>query len=42
MAVYLWYQYLIDLVGDPQKVYAVADSSIFFDPLVSLDILNQK
>lgn len=35
MAVYLWYQYLIDLVGDAKKVSAVADSSIFYDPLIS-------
>ena len=35
MAVYLWHQYLKDLVTHPDRVYSVSDSGIFYDPLVS-------
>ncbi len=32
MAVYLWIDYLRGLVKNPNKVYGIADSSIFMDP----------
>lgn len=35
MAVYLWHQYLKNMVSHPEKVYGVAESSIFYDPLIS-------
>lgn len=35
IAVYLWHQYLKDLVPHPERVYSVADSGIFYDPLAS-------
>ncbi len=36
IAVYLWHQYLKDLVPHPERVYSVADSGIFYDPLASI------
>lgn len=36
IGVYLWHQYLKDMVSHPERVYSVADSSIFYDPLVSI------
>ena len=36
IAVYLWHQYLKDFVPHPERVSSVADSSIFYDPLVNL------
>lgn len=34
--VYLWHQYLKDFVNYPERVSSVADSSIFYDPVISL------
>ena len=36
IGVYLWHQYLKDFVTHPERVYSVADSSIFYDPLIGL------
>ena len=36
MGVNLWHQYLKDMVPHPERVYSISDSSIFYDPLISL------
>jgi hypothetical protein len=36
IGVYLWDEYLRGLVDHPERVYSVADSSIFYDPLIHL------
>ena len=36
MGVNLWHQYLKDFVNHPERVSSVADSSIFYDPVISL------
>ena len=35
MATYLWIDYLRGLVNDPNKVYGIVDSGIFFSPLTT-------
>ena len=32
----IWHQYLKDMVPHPERVFSIADSSIFYDPLISL------
>ena len=32
MATYLWIDYLRGIVNDPNKVYGIVDSGIFFEP----------
>jgi hypothetical protein len=38
MATYLWVDYFRSLVPNPKTVYGVADSGIFYDPLVNLQL----
>lgn len=35
MATYLWVDYVRSLVPNPSSVYGVADSGVFYDPLVN-------
>lgn len=35
MATYLWVDYVRSLVPNPSNVYGVADSGVFYDPLVN-------
>jgi len=36
IGVYLWHQYLKDLVTHPERVYSIADSGVFYDPLITM------
>jgi len=35
MSTYLWVDYFRTLVPDPKTIYGVADSGVFYDPLVN-------
>ena len=36
MSTYIWHSYLRSKVTHPERVYAIADSGIFYDPLVAI------
>lgn len=42
MATYLWVDYFRTLVPNPKVVYGVADSGIFYDPLVKRELTVEE
>lgn len=42
MATYLWVDYVRTLVPNPKNVYGVADSGVFYDPLVNMHLTIEE